>query len=160
MRWLMVILLLVCTVKLAEAKTISQFVPLRRIPIPDLDAPPTHVSRWISIGWMGAVNHPIPSVFYVTEHPAPAGVLASYVYLTSNEYQVLQNFTGSTRCSREHVSDKPPYPNAIWIRGYSKGAVRDLCVFPAKGGCEYLSNLAALLDMNWAHKETYFFVGI
>jgi hypothetical protein len=122
--------------------------------MPQLFVPPARVDRWISIDWNGVVNHPIMPVFYITEH-RKAPPLHRYVYLTGREYRVLQQFSHSVQCSRENIAAKPPYPNTIVVQEYTNGRARDLCIFPKKGGCEYLFGVARLSAIDWSHKDTF-----
>jgi hypothetical protein len=125
-----------------------------KVPLPQFG--PDHLSHGLGIVWVGAMTHPVLSVFYVTEHhKLPAAALFRYVHLNDREYESLLRFTRSTPCSREQVNSKPPYPGSISIQEFSKHGVRELCVFPMKGGCEYLLGVARLPGIDWSHKDTF-----
>ena len=116
---------------------------------------PDHLSHGLGIVWVGAMTASILSVFYVTEpYKLPEAALFRYVQLNDREYKSLLRFTRSTPCSREHVNSKPPYPGSIAVQEFSKHEVRELCVFPKKGGCEYLFGVARLPNIDWSHKDT------
>jgi hypothetical protein len=117
-------------------------------------APPDHVSRWISISWAGNVNHPIMPVFYFTEHRTPPPI-NRYVYLTEQEFRLLQLYTHSVHCSRDKVSVGPSNSGPIAIHELADGQFRNLCIFPRNPGCDYLFRLAALPGIDWSRKDTY-----
>ena len=136
----------------AESERSNRSKPLE-LPLPKFE--PDHLSQGLGIVWEGAMTAAVLSVFYVTEpHKLPEGALFKYVQLNDREYESLLRFTRSTPCSREHVNFKPPYPGSISVKEFSEHKVHELCVFPMKGGCEYLLGVARLPGVDWSHKDT------
>lgn len=124
--------------------------------IPIYGTPPANVARWTRIVWGGAMNHPIIPVYFLTDmREASEGSLTRYVVLKPQEYESLTQFTRSNECPVEHVSAKPPWPPSIIVEEYSGGRIRELCVFPPNGGCEYLFGIANSPEIDWSQKDTF-----
>jgi hypothetical protein len=151
-RWLLVAILSLAT---ASTAAFGRYhFPV--LPIPIYGTPPAHVARWMRVIWAGSTNHPIVPVYFMTDkRKATEGSFARYVVLDPSEYESLTRFTHSIQCSVERVSAKPPYPGSIGIQEYSRGEIRDLCVFPADGGCQYLSRISKLNGIDWSRKYNW-----
>lgn len=126
------------------------------MPVPVFGTPPAGVVHWLRIIWGGAMNHPIVPVYFITENrTAPEGSITRYVTMKPYEFRALLRFTHSFKCSLSNVGSKPPYPPTIEVQEFSAPKVRDICVLPNDGGCQYLFGLARLPSIDWSHKDTW-----
>jgi hypothetical protein len=153
---LIAVVIFICTVvssAAAESEHSNRSRP-KEIPLPQFE--PDHLSHGLGIVWVGKMTHPVRSVYYVTEnYKLPEVASFRYVRLNAREYERLLRFIRSIPCSREHVNSKPPHPGSIAVQEFSKHEGRELCVFPKKGGCEFLFGVARLSGVDWSHKDMY-----
>jgi len=134
---------------LAQIKDLTALFP----PLENIYAPPTRVSGWISIQWVGDMNHPIIPVYYSVERGGrPDGSSSRYVTMTGAEYKYLSDFVHSYQCVRANKSERSL---SIATSEFGRGRYQPLCIFARNPGCDFLFRLAALPGIDWSHKDTF-----